>query len=175
MRGQRHAPAAPYPRERPGTHCTGDWVGLRAGLKRCGKSRPTGIRSPNRPTRRQSLYRLRYPANKKLDIRGKNGGWKRNISKYETKRLYVYFMKWLFGRLQIMVWEWGAGCCFRYERRSWCADRPFLRTDRHSHCCVGVARSGQPHSHTCTTPFSKIVNIYLTTCFDFLRSCDRAS
>ena len=23
MRGQRHAPAAPYPRERPGTHCTG--------------------------------------------------------------------------------------------------------------------------------------------------------
>jgi len=28
--GQRHAPAAPYPRERPGTHCTGGWVGLRS-------------------------------------------------------------------------------------------------------------------------------------------------
>ena len=27
-----------YPRERPGTHCIGDWVGLRAGLDRCGKS-----------------------------------------------------------------------------------------------------------------------------------------
>jgi hypothetical protein len=40
MRGQRHAPAAPYPRERPGTHFTGGWVGLRAGLDRCGKSRP---------------------------------------------------------------------------------------------------------------------------------------
>ena len=40
MRGQRHAPAAPYTRERPGTHCTGGWVGLRAGLYRCGKSRP---------------------------------------------------------------------------------------------------------------------------------------
>jgi hypothetical protein len=27
--GQRHAPAALYPRERPGTHCTGGWVGAR--------------------------------------------------------------------------------------------------------------------------------------------------
>jgi len=62
VRGQRHAPAAPYPRERPGTHCTGGCVGLRAGLDWCGKSRPTGIRSPDRPARRQSLYRLRYPA-----------------------------------------------------------------------------------------------------------------
>ena len=48
MRGQRPAPAAPYSRERPGTHFTGGWVGLRAGLDRCGKS-PTGIRSPDRP------------------------------------------------------------------------------------------------------------------------------
>jgi len=28
------------PRERPGTHCTEGWVGPRAGLDRCGKSRP---------------------------------------------------------------------------------------------------------------------------------------
>jgi len=27
-----------YPLERPGTHCIGDWVGLRAGLDECGKS-----------------------------------------------------------------------------------------------------------------------------------------
>jgi hypothetical protein len=32
-----------YPRERPGTHYTGGWLGLRAGLDRCGKSRPTVI------------------------------------------------------------------------------------------------------------------------------------
>ena len=38
--GQRHAPAAFTPRERPETHCTGGWVGPRAGLDRCGKSRP---------------------------------------------------------------------------------------------------------------------------------------
>jgi hypothetical protein len=30
---QRHAPAALYPRGKdPGTHCTGGWVGPRAGL-----------------------------------------------------------------------------------------------------------------------------------------------
>ena len=40
MRSQRNAPAALYPQERPGTHCTGGRVGPRAGLDRCGKSRP---------------------------------------------------------------------------------------------------------------------------------------
>ena len=40
MKGQRHAPVALYPRERPGTHCTGGWMGPRAGLDRCGKSCP---------------------------------------------------------------------------------------------------------------------------------------
>jgi hypothetical protein len=40
--GQRHAPAdlPPPPRERPGTSFVGGWVGLRAGLDECGKSRP---------------------------------------------------------------------------------------------------------------------------------------
>jgi len=40
MRGQRHAPAALYLGKRTSTHCTGDWVGPRAGLDKCGKSRP---------------------------------------------------------------------------------------------------------------------------------------
>ena len=40
VRGQCHALAALYPWERPGTHCTGGWVGPRAGLDRCGKSLP---------------------------------------------------------------------------------------------------------------------------------------
>ena len=35
-----HDPAALYPREIPGTPCTGGWVGPRAGLDRCGKYRP---------------------------------------------------------------------------------------------------------------------------------------
>jgi len=33
VRCQRHAPAALYPREIPGTHFTGGWVGSRAGLE----------------------------------------------------------------------------------------------------------------------------------------------
>jgi hypothetical protein len=37
-------------------------VGPRAGLDRCGKSRPRQDSIPDRPARSQSLYRLRYPA-----------------------------------------------------------------------------------------------------------------
>ena len=56
VRGQRHAPAAPYPLERPGTLCTGPvWTDVE-------NLDPTGIRSSDRPARRQSLYRLIYPA-----------------------------------------------------------------------------------------------------------------
>jgi hypothetical protein len=37
-------------------------MGPRAGLDRCENSRPpTGIRSPDRPARSESLYRLSYP------------------------------------------------------------------------------------------------------------------
>jgi hypothetical protein len=50
-------PLSPLPRERPSTHCTGGWVDPGAGLGRCGKSRPTGIRSPDLPARSESLYR----------------------------------------------------------------------------------------------------------------------
>jgi hypothetical protein len=51
------------PKERPGTHCIGGWVGPRAGLDRWGKSRPPiGIWSQDRPARNESLYRLSYPS-----------------------------------------------------------------------------------------------------------------
>jgi len=43
---QRHAPAALLPGKGPGTHCIGGWMGPRAVLDGCGKSRrPTGKRS----------------------------------------------------------------------------------------------------------------------------------
>ena len=40
-----------YPREGPGTQCIGGWVGPRAGLEGCGKSRPHGdsIPGPSSP------------------------------------------------------------------------------------------------------------------------------
>jgi hypothetical protein len=41
--GQLHAPAALYPREGPGTHYTGGWVGPRAGLDRSKISPPPGF------------------------------------------------------------------------------------------------------------------------------------
>jgi hypothetical protein len=36
---QRQTPAALPPGKKPGTHCTGGWVELRAGLAGCGKFR----------------------------------------------------------------------------------------------------------------------------------------
>ena len=65
--GSASRPGRSLPRERRGTHCTGGGVGPTAGLGRCGKSRPpTGIRSPDRPARSQSLYRLHYPAHDEI-------------------------------------------------------------------------------------------------------------
>jgi hypothetical protein len=58
----RTTPRPLHPRERSGTHCTGGWVGPRAGLNVCEKYRFTGIRSPDRLARCQSLYRLSCPA-----------------------------------------------------------------------------------------------------------------
>ena len=58
--GQRHAPAALPPGKRPGTKFIEGWVGPRAGLDGCRKSRHTGIRSPDRPARRESLHRMSY-------------------------------------------------------------------------------------------------------------------
>jgi len=61
VRGQQHAPAAIFHRERNGTYFTGGWVGPRAGPEGRKISSPTGIDS-GPPTRSQSLYRLSYTA-----------------------------------------------------------------------------------------------------------------
>jgi hypothetical protein len=69
----------PRPRFRPGertpgTHCTGGWVSLRAGLDTevRGKilcfCRGLNPRSPGRPVRSQTLYWLSYPARKVKEI-----------------------------------------------------------------------------------------------------------
>jgi len=46
-------PRLHYPRERPDTLCIGGWVGPRAGLEGCGKSRPhrDSIPAPSSPKR----------------------------------------------------------------------------------------------------------------------------
>jgi hypothetical protein len=50
-----------YPRERPSTYCIGGCVCPKTGLDGSGKSRATGIRSPDCRTLSESLYRLCYP------------------------------------------------------------------------------------------------------------------
>ena len=50
-----------YTRERPGTHCIGGWVGLRAGWTGAENLDPKGIRSL---ARSESLYLLSYPGSR---------------------------------------------------------------------------------------------------------------
>ena len=50
-----------YPRERPGTHCIGGWVGTEPVWMGAEKLAPTGIRSPDRQAHSEWLYRLNYP------------------------------------------------------------------------------------------------------------------
>ena len=58
-----------YPRGRPGNHCIGGWVGPKAGLDGCGKSRPpSGFDLWTVQPVAQSLYRLIYPAPEKLKL-----------------------------------------------------------------------------------------------------------
>ena len=61
MRGQCHAPAAPYPGKDPVP--TVQEAGWAPGPVSTGAENlaSTGIRSPDRPVRSQSLYRPRYP------------------------------------------------------------------------------------------------------------------
>ena len=61
LSGQQQALAELYPRERPGTHFTGGWVGPRVGLDGRNISSPTVIRSRTVQPVAQSLYRLSYP------------------------------------------------------------------------------------------------------------------
>ena len=62
VRGQRHAPAALYPGKDPVPIV--QEAGWAPGPVLTGAENlvPTGIRSPDRPVRNQSLYRLSYPA-----------------------------------------------------------------------------------------------------------------
>jgi hypothetical protein len=62
VRGQRHAPTAFYPRERPDTHCTGGWWVLGPDWTGAENLATVGIRSPDRSARNQLLYGLSYLA-----------------------------------------------------------------------------------------------------------------
>ena len=59
--GQRHAPAVLPPGKKPGTHCTGGWVGPRASLDGCEKLGHHRGSFPDRTALSESLYRLSHP------------------------------------------------------------------------------------------------------------------
>ena len=72
--GQRHSHAALPRGSKPGTHCTGTWMGSKAFLEECGKLVPTGFdlrtsqpvanlpTPPSRPTNRLlRSYRVKSP------------------------------------------------------------------------------------------------------------------
>ena len=79
-------PSPLYPPERPVAHCIGDWVGPRAGLDGCGKSRITGIRFPDRPASSESPYRLSYPCRRvKNIVYWRSGFLLRSVRVYSTR------------------------------------------------------------------------------------------
>ena len=62
--GSASRPGRSLPRERPGTHCTGGWVGLRAGLKEMREISPfhwESIPGPSSPYRVVILTELSRP------------------------------------------------------------------------------------------------------------------
>jgi len=68
VKGQHHAPAALYPRGKDTVTIVQE-AGWAPGPVWTGAENlaSTGILSPDRPARSQSLYRLRYPAHRNLE------------------------------------------------------------------------------------------------------------
>jgi len=91
--GQRHTPAS-LPRERLGTHCVGGWVGPRAGLDGCIKSRPHrySIPGPSSPYHVAILTELSWPC-MEVGRRSRKRGKRRN---FENKRPTWYHLLFLF-------------------------------------------------------------------------------
>jgi hypothetical protein len=67
--GQRHAPAALPPGERPRNHCTGGWVGPRSVWTDAENLAPHRDSIPGPSSRSESLYRLSYRGPHRLPVR----------------------------------------------------------------------------------------------------------
>ena len=69
----------------------------RFGLDGCGKfRRPTGIRSPDRPARSESLYRMRYPGPPQILLGSVNMYIYIYIYIYIYKYIYIYLFIYLY-------------------------------------------------------------------------------
>jgi hypothetical protein len=108
-----------YPREWPGTLCTGDWVSHRAGLDGCGKTRPhrNSIPGPSIPQKVAALTKLscRHVVCKlKVDLVHAIQGSEEDEISFKLRRLYhrrmcpKHPLNWsLFGppRVDPKTWE----------------------------------------------------------------------
>ena len=85
--GERHDPTVLTPGKGPGGHRTGGWVGSRAGLEGCGRSRPpTEIRSPVCPARIVLLYRLSHSSPHSEVVSGNSKRSNGNNRNFKRKR-----------------------------------------------------------------------------------------
>jgi hypothetical protein len=92
--GSASRPGRSLPREGPGTHCTVGWIPgpVWTGAENLAA---TGILSPDRPARSQSLYRLRYPTHVidreewKMDRCQCRDMWRERILKYGYEK-YIW-------------------------------------------------------------------------------------
>ena len=66
--GQRHTPAALPPGKRLGTHCIVGCVAQGPVWTGAENLIPNGFRSPDRPARSESLYRLRHTGSRNNEI-----------------------------------------------------------------------------------------------------------
>jgi len=89
-------------------------VGPRAGLDRCGKPRPTGIRSPDLPARSHSPYRLSYPAH-----RSSWAGAQMMVFWVSIAVYYRKFVPTIQGKvLPLRCGDWLTGCTWITDRKA---------------------------------------------------------
>jgi len=89
-----------YPRERPGTHRTGGWVGPQGRSRMLRKISPlTGIRSQDRPATRESLYRLSHRGPQFPILRSKNLTY--ILAKYVGIQVHFVPSTWTFEGIQL--------------------------------------------------------------------------
>ena len=86
--GSASRPGRLYPRERPVTHCTGGWVGPRAGLDRCGKFRPPTEFDPRSVLPVASRYTdWTTAAHQRVHLKSPNGSLNnKETTRNETKK-----------------------------------------------------------------------------------------
>jgi hypothetical protein len=91
----RFTPRAFNPGERaPGTHWIGGWVGPRAGLDDVEKTKfftLPGLRPLCRPSRNESLYRLRYPGSLFSQTRRRKNLYSQLMDRNRSRKLNIYY------------------------------------------------------------------------------------